>query len=130
MDHIHNLVVIDVNFWGGDAYISMNSIHNALFARTCMISRSTYKGCKIGFYRDECDVPLPARTYTSKAAAPAPVKKKALLTNRFDMLNMDGTEASSDGENRAPSESGSDDQIVDMTSNVGVSLNFQDLDSV
>lgn len=40
LEHIHNLVVIKVSFGGNNAYISTNSVHNAMFARTCMMSRS------------------------------------------------------------------------------------------
>jgi hypothetical protein len=39
MDHIHNLVVIKVEFLGASCYIKTNSVHNAMFARTCMMSR-------------------------------------------------------------------------------------------
>ena len=130
MDHIHNLVIVDITFRNGDAYVSMNSIHNALFARTCMMSRSTYKGCKIEFYRDECDVPLPARTYVPKTVVPEPAKKKAAITNRFDMLNLDGSDGSSNEENRTPPDDDSDDDTVDVSRNVGVSLNFLDSDSM
>lgn len=49
MEHIHGLVIINVSFRNGHAYVSTNSVHNALFARTCMMSRTTYKGCKIEF---------------------------------------------------------------------------------
>ncbi|CAN9182892.1 unnamed protein product [Alternaria alternata] len=51
LDHIHNLIVVDVYFRNGDAYVSTNSIHNALFARTCMMSRSIYKGTRIEYYQ-------------------------------------------------------------------------------
>lgn len=40
LEHIHNLVVIKVRFSGQNAYISTNSVHNAMFARTCMMSRA------------------------------------------------------------------------------------------
>jgi hypothetical protein len=40
LEHIHNLVVINVSFSGQNAYISTNSVHNAMFARTCMMSRA------------------------------------------------------------------------------------------
>jgi hypothetical protein len=40
LEHIHNLVVIKVTFNGQNAYIQTNSVHNALFARTCMMSRA------------------------------------------------------------------------------------------
>jgi hypothetical protein len=41
LEHIHNLVVISINFAGGDCYIRTNSVHNAMFARTCMMSRQS-----------------------------------------------------------------------------------------
>ncbi|OCK83349.1 hypothetical protein K432DRAFT_379589 [Lepidopterella palustris CBS 459.81] len=86
MDHIHNLVVIDVKFKDDDIYISTNSIHNALFARTCMMSRSAYKGLRIEWYPDECAAPIPARVpipvSKPKATIPAPI------TNRFELLMM------------------------------------------
>jgi hypothetical protein len=40
LDHIHNLVVIRVKFKGQNTHISTNSVHNAMFARTCMMSRA------------------------------------------------------------------------------------------
>ncbi|KAH1569708.1 hypothetical protein KXW61_002892 [Aspergillus fumigatus] len=52
LDHIHNLIVITVKFKQGNAYISTNSVHNALFARSCMMSRGAYRGhcqLQIGF---------------------------------------------------------------------------------
>ena len=126
MDHIHNLITIDVVFRGGDAFVSMNSVHNALFARTCMMSRSTYKGCKIEFFHDECDVPLPVRKITPRTAVPAPAKKKPAITNRFDMLNFDGKSASSGEVDRTPSDYESEDESLDVSNNVGVSLKFLD----
>jgi hypothetical protein len=100
LDHIHNLVVIDVLFKEGDAYISTNSIHNALFARTCMMSRTTYKGLRIDWYPDECAAPLPQpanfKSYTPVSRS-LPAKPVATL-NRYNLLNTDGTEASSDDE--------------------------------
>jgi hypothetical protein len=39
LEHIHNLVVIRVDIVDGDCYIKTNSVHNAVFARTCMMSR-------------------------------------------------------------------------------------------
>ncbi|KAK5169806.1 uncharacterized protein LTR77_005784 [Saxophila tyrrhenica] len=89
MEHIHNLVIISVDFRGNDAFVSTNSIHTALFARTCMMSRTTYKGCKVEFYPDECDVPLPPRTQR-KYTMPAPVveEKKPTMANRYRMLDL------------------------------------------
>ena len=103
LDHIHNLVVIDVRFERGDVFISTNSIHNALFARTCMMSRTAYKGLRIDWYPDECALPLPTPVNSRpSASAPPPSQKKPVATiNRYDLLNMDGTDASSDGEDPA-----------------------------
>jgi hypothetical protein len=39
LDHIHNCVVVKVTFSGGNCYISLNSVHNAIYARNCMMSR-------------------------------------------------------------------------------------------
>lgn len=39
LDHIHNLIVVKVDFMGGSCYIKTNSVHNAMFARTCMMSQ-------------------------------------------------------------------------------------------
>jgi hypothetical protein len=39
LDHIHNLVVIDIQFIGGSCYIKLNSVHNAIYAKQCMMSR-------------------------------------------------------------------------------------------
>lgn len=90
MEHIHNLIVISVKFKHGNAYISTNSVHNALFARSCMMSRLTYKGMKIAFYPDECAEPLSSiPTGPKKVAAP---KKPIPLPNRFHLLSMDGSE--------------------------------------
>ncbi|KAG9199468.1 hypothetical protein G6514_008431 [Epicoccum nigrum] len=59
LDHIHNLVVVDIYFQGRDVYISTNSVHNALFARTCLMSRTIYKGTRFDWTLDECAAPLP-----------------------------------------------------------------------
>lgn len=37
LEHIHNLVVIGVTFRGQNVHINTNSVHNAMFARTCMM---------------------------------------------------------------------------------------------
>jgi hypothetical protein len=134
MEHIHNLVIIDVKFRNGDAYVSMNSVHNALFARTCMMSRKEYKGCKIEFFPDECDVPLPIaqakRPYSRNVSGQSEPVKKAPISNRFDMLNIDGTDGSSDEENRTPSDDDSDGTIEEGSERVrGVSLNFLESES-
>lgn len=103
LDHIHNLIIVDLSFQHGDAYISLNSIHNSLFARTCMMSRVTYKGMKIDWYPDECCQALPKPQYLPKkeSLAPPQAKKSNSRMNRFQMLNMDGDdteEGSEEGE--------------------------------
>lgn len=90
LDHIHNLVIISISFVDGDVYLSLNSIHNALFARTCMMSRAMYRGMKIDWYPDECALPLPkTETIARKEMAAAPKLKPSPMVNRFQMLNMD-----------------------------------------
>ncbi|KAF1841900.1 carbon-nitrogen hydrolase [Cucurbitaria berberidis CBS 394.84] len=100
LDHIHNLVVVDVYFKDGDAYISTNSIHNALFARTCMMSRTAYKGTRIDYYPDECAAPLPRST--SKAHTPVPhVSMKPMpITNQYALLEIE-SECSSDSDDES-----------------------------
>ncbi|CBF70475.1 hypothetical protein AN5962.2 [Aspergillus nidulans FGSC A4] len=91
MEHIHNLIVISVKFRHGNAYISTNSVHNALFARSCLMSRLTYKGMKIGFYPDECAEPLTRIPAGPRRDAPAS-KRPASLPNRFHLLSIDVSE--------------------------------------
>jgi hypothetical protein len=98
LDHIHNLVVVNTKFEHGNAYISLNSIHNSLFARTCMRSRLKFKGMLIDWYPDECARPLPRIAYVPKKENVQPVKKLNPMANRFQLLNMDGTEDGSEDE--------------------------------
>ncbi|EGY15474.1 uncharacterized protein VDAG_06638 [Verticillium dahliae VdLs.17] len=39
LEHIHNLVIIRISFEAGSCFIQTNSVYNAMFARTCMMSR-------------------------------------------------------------------------------------------
>lgn len=95
LEHIHNLVVIRVSFDdnNNNAYISTNSVHNAMFARTCMMSRAVYKGSKIEWDTDECSAPLERRRQPNVISKET-TKKEAPLMNRFQLLNMDGDEES------------------------------------
>ncbi|KAI7193177.1 hypothetical protein KC343_g8553 [Hortaea werneckii] len=84
LDHIHNLVIIDISFRppaslspsttgsgardGDDAYVETNAVHNALFARTCLMSRTAYKGCRIEFFPDQCAAPLPVPAIVSRSS--------------------------------------------------------------
>ncbi|KAL8906329.1 MAG: hypothetical protein Q9207_002104 [Kuettlingeria erythrocarpa] len=90
LDHIHNLIVINMSFDGRDVFLSLNSVRNSLFARTCMMSRAKYKGMRIEWYPDECALPLPKmQNSTKKQSAPPPKRPEAPMINRFQMLNMD-----------------------------------------
>ena len=106
LDHIHNIVVIAVSFEHGDAYISLNSVNNSLFARTCMMSRGTYKGMRIEWYPDECSQPLPKmQNAPKKENIPRPQPKNLTSAmNRFQMLNIDNDETE-DGSEETDEES-------------------------
>ncbi|KAH7400731.1 carbon-nitrogen hydrolase [Phaeosphaeria sp. MPI-PUGE-AT-0046c] len=70
-----------------DAFISTNSIHNALFARTCMVSRTAYKGLRIEYTVDECAVSVPhIKPYI--ASTPVVVKPKP-TTNTYAILDLE-----------------------------------------
>jgi hypothetical protein len=99
LDHIHNLVVVDINFRNGDAYISTNSIHNALFARTCMMSRTSYKGLRVEYYPDECATPVPRPPRAQYAASPVAMKPKP-ITNAYALLDT-GSNADSSSEDES-----------------------------
>ncbi|KAI3533437.1 hypothetical protein CTAM01_02055 [Colletotrichum tamarilloi] len=100
MEHIHNLVVIAVSFRGGSCYINTNSVHNAMFARTCMMSRFKYKGSKIEWDVDECAQPLPAEPQRAQTQVPPIRFPMNPMTNRFELLKLDKTEE--DEENTRP----------------------------
>ncbi|KAF2167253.1 hypothetical protein M409DRAFT_54435 [Zasmidium cellare ATCC 36951] len=133
MEHIHNLIIIDVTFQGRHAYVSTTSIHTALFARTCMMSRSAYRGCKVEFYQDECDTPLPFRAPVPRGVPQEPAKKPMSLANRFDMLDTNSDASSTDIENRDPLDGGTvdsdDDTTIDIKCRHGVRLDFVDSES-
>jgi hypothetical protein len=86
LDHIHNLIVVDIYFRNGDAYVSTNSIHNALFGRTCMMSRTAYKGLRIEYYPDECAAPLPRPTVKAHVTPPVALKPKP-IANAYALLD-------------------------------------------
>ncbi|CAP69155.1 uncharacterized protein PODANS_7_11120 [Podospora anserina S mat+] len=115
LDHIHNLVVIMIQFIGGNCHIELNSVHNAIYARTCMLSRMyvslrrfslaeanmldrKYKGRRIQFDVDQCAHPYPAPMVLKTKEAPQP-KRQSSVSNRFQLLNIDDSE---DEENAPP----------------------------
>ena len=56
------------------------------------MSRIVYKGMKIEWSPDECAQPLPKTQHVSKKENLPLFAKDASINNRFQMLNMDGTE--------------------------------------
>ncbi|EXF82223.1 hypothetical protein CFIO01_03157 [Colletotrichum fioriniae PJ7] len=100
MEHIHNLVVIAVSFRGGSCYINTNSVHNAMFARTCMMSRFKYKGSKIEWDVDECAQPLPTESHRVQTQVPPTRRPMNPMANRFELLKLEKTEE--DEENLRP----------------------------
>lgn len=94
MEHIHNLVILGVNINGADIYVSTNSIRNALFARTCMLSRQPYRGLRVEWYPDECSAPLPKPELPSYNPATQPKKMgpKANANLYAALLDMDGND--------------------------------------
>lgn len=124
MEHIHNLVILEIKVQDGDIYVSTNSIHNALFARTCMMSRQKYKGLKVEWYPDECAEPLVVAQRPSSARASIPERSKGQvnLTNRFNVLNMDDDEDSDDEESEDDSEEEGAAQLPYSTFSQGVPI--------
>ncbi|KAK4106761.1 hypothetical protein N658DRAFT_491388 [Parathielavia hyrcaniae] len=89
LDHIHNLVVVKVDFIGGNCYIGLNSVHNAVYARQCMLSRLRYKGKKINYEVDECAQPYPQPALKPRKEVTPPKKSLTAAPNRFHLLNLD-----------------------------------------
>ncbi|KAF9697226.1 hypothetical protein EKO04_005008 [Ascochyta lentis] len=87
LDHIHNLIVVDIYFKNGDAYISTNSVHNALFARTCMMSRTVYKGTRIDWAPDECAAPLPQPSVKARRPVLNVPATPISMTNTYALLD-------------------------------------------
>ena len=95
LDHIHNLVVVDVYFRGRDVHISINSIHNALFARTCMMSRTIYKGMRFDWAPDECAAPLPPPAMKARPLDMPPPPSQLSTKNTYAILDT-GSEVDSE----------------------------------
>ncbi|CAI6085337.1 unnamed protein product, partial [Clonostachys chloroleuca] len=90
LEHIHNLVVLRIEFARGDCYISTNSVTAATFARTCMMSRLKYKGSRIEHDVDECCQPLDQVPFRRPSRPKPAVKERrpSTTTNRFNLLDM------------------------------------------
>ncbi|KAH6627630.1 hypothetical protein F5144DRAFT_279734 [Chaetomium tenue] len=89
LDHIHNLVVVKIEFNGRNCHIGLNSVHNAIAARQCMLSRLRYKGKKINYDVDECAQPYPQPAPRARKEMAPPKKGFAAVHNRFQLLNLD-----------------------------------------
>lgn len=91
LEHIHQLEVVEIKVIGDEVYISLNSIHNAVTARSCMQSRLKYKGYRIDYYPDECDQPLPEvpRRAVRKFDPLQAEASNPRSSNRFQMLAND-----------------------------------------
>ncbi|KAF4831040.1 Negative regulator of differentiation 1 [Colletotrichum siamense] len=97
LEHIHNLVVVRVLFRSGSCHIGTNSVHNAMFARTCMMSRFKYKGSRIDWDVDECSQPLEKFQYPRASAHSLSTKRPSgPMANRFQLLHLDDDEEDED----------------------------------
>ena len=102
LEHIHNLVVVEVySPENGDGMvISLNAIHLALYARTCMRSRALYRKAQITFYPDKC-ANIPISQVQDSGLKPRPgnqgqrtaQEKKPVSANRFSSLALSDDEA-------------------------------------
>lgn len=109
LDHIHNLHVEKIEMKGSSILVNLNSVCVALFARTCLMSRSSYKGVKIEFAVDECAGKLP--TPKRKDFERKKVQEKATPSNRFNILatTEDGENEEEDAGEEEEEEVSSDD---------------------
>jgi hypothetical protein len=99
LEHIHNLEVVQISILPGEVYVSLNSVHHATVARNCMQSRLKYKGCRIDFYADECDQPLPEIVKRApKEVHPPVLKTNNAGTNRFQILDSGDSDHDDDSE--------------------------------
>jgi hypothetical protein len=112
LEHIHNLVVLDVrvDYVQGHAHVHTNSVHNAMFARSCMKSRAAYRGMRIEFGGDECADDYPAEVQQERKRDRRDQKQKqkqkqgvalGSTANRFEMLRL---EYESESESESESE--------------------------
>ncbi len=98
LEHIHNLVVIAVKFEGESAFIETNSVANAIFAQNCMMSRAKYKGFRIEFGVDECNVPTPVKPVLVPSQVNTRQPKVEVPVNRFSVLDIGGNESGTETE--------------------------------
>ena len=108
LEHIHNLVVVEVypSETGNGMVVSLNAIHLALYARTCMRSRTLYRKAQITYYPDKCaNIPISQTQQDSSSAlkprqenprlrSTASQAKESSSANRFSSLALSDSEAS------------------------------------
>jgi hypothetical protein len=100
LEHIYRLEVVSCHFEFGHAWVSLNSVQQAVTARSCMGSRFKYKGCRIEFYPDDCAEPLPPYVKRQPQSRPAKGRRKEpayFSNNRFATLTLDDGSRSSIG---------------------------------
>lgn len=116
LDHIHNLVVLSVRFYQRNAYISTNSIHNAMYARSCLMSRAIYKGMKICYFQDECVRPI--HEHLQRATEQPTVRRSENTdrsANRYQVLTVDGSyELEEDSDDAISSPAPFDERLLSM----------------
>lgn len=84
------------------------------------MSRGTYKGLRIEWYPDECAAPLMKpptfKGRDMRGVLPAKATTSSSLSNRFGVLNIDGTEnGSDDDDDEQPSGPGFSEYGVDLS---------------
>ncbi|KAK8172301.1 hypothetical protein BKA80DRAFT_318105 [Phyllosticta citrichinensis] len=87
MEHIHNLVIVNIKPCGHDMFVECSSILAAEFARTCMMSRIPYRGFRIESFPDGCaqdPIFLPGFT-----VSPAKDKSLPRRNNIYSVLALD-----------------------------------------
>lgn len=123
LDHIHNLHVEKIEIQEGSIVVNLNSVCVALFARTCLMSRSSYKGVKIEFAVDECAGKLPAPK--RKNIEREKVKEKVSPQNRFDVLATSWGDDDQDEDQENESDDGgvSFDDVTEKEESSVISVN-------
>ncbi|KAJ4264755.1 hypothetical protein NW762_004998 [Fusarium torreyae] len=111
LEHIHGLRVIDTKFDKDSCFVSTNSINAAIFAQSCLMSRLEFKGSRIDWAADECAQPLeslpsqtrtltprskPTDSPTNNSSDSALPRRKNLMGNRFQLLNLSDSDDSRD----------------------------------
>lgn len=106
LEHIHNSVVTSVRIEENKVYICTNSVHKAIYARTCMMSRMwelptplvtnlslnfgrAYRGANIAWAIDECASPYEQQPIMPVAIPHRRIQHVDTENNRFLLLDTD-----------------------------------------